>query len=52
MLRRLSALDWVRIGLFGAGIVFVLTGLLPEDTARESLGRIAPLLLNLDTTAC
>ncbi|MEW9531420.1 SLC13 family permease [Microbispora sp. NPDC049125] len=46
-LRRLSVLDWIRFGLLGAGVVFVATGLLPAATARDSVGRIAPLLLFL-----
>ncbi|MCT9930560.1 SLC13 family permease [Planotetraspora sp. A-T 1434] len=46
-LRRLSVLDWIRIGLLAAGLVFVATGLLPAATARESVDRIAPLLLFL-----
>ncbi|WP_424923513.1 SLC13 family permease [Actinomadura bangladeshensis] len=43
----LGVLDWVRIGVLAAGLVFVATGLLPAGTARASIGRIAPLLLFL-----
>ncbi|WP_204054912.1 SLC13 family permease [Microbispora corallina] len=46
-LRRVSVLDWIRFGLLAAGIVFVATGLLPAATARDSIDRIAPLLLFL-----
>lgn len=47
MLRKLSVLDWIRIGLLVAGILCVLTGLLPAAQAEDNLGRIAPLLLFL-----
>ncbi|GAA0392477.1 ArsB/NhaD family transporter [Microbispora corallina] len=43
----MSVLDWIRFGLLAAGIVFVATGLLPAATARDSIDRIAPLLLFL-----
>jgi len=43
----MSTLDWIRIGLFLLGVVFVLTGVLPADEAGASLRRIAPLLLFL-----
>ncbi|WP_420867397.1 SLC13 family permease [Actinomadura bangladeshensis] len=43
----LGVLDWIRIGVLAAGLVFVATGLLPAGTARASIGRIAPLLLFL-----
>ena len=43
----LGALDRIRIGVLVLGLVFVATGLLPADTARSSLERIAPLLLFL-----
>ncbi|GAA4371516.1 ArsB/NhaD family transporter [Actinomadura verrucosospora] len=43
----LGVLDWIRIAVLGLGLVFVATGLLPADTARSSVGRIAPLLLFL-----
>ncbi|MEV7802368.1 SLC13 family permease [Microbispora sp. NPDC088329] len=46
-LRRLSVLDWIRFGLLAAGLVFVATGLLPAEEARDSIERIAPLLLFL-----
>lgn len=42
-----SPLDWIRIGLLVAGVLFVLTGLLPTEEAESSLRRIAPLLLFL-----
>ncbi|MEU8344205.1 SLC13 family permease [Spirillospora sp. NPDC048832] len=43
----LGVLDWVRVGVLAAGLLFVATGLLPAETARSSVGRIAPLLLFL-----
>lgn len=43
----LCVLDWIRVGVLAAGLLFVATGLLPADTARSSIGRIAPLLLFL-----
>lgn len=43
----LGVLDRIRIGVLALGLVFVVTGLLPADTARSSIGRIAPLLLFL-----
>ncbi|GAA1824963.1 ArsB/NhaD family transporter [Actinomadura chokoriensis] len=43
----LGVLDWIRIGVLAAGLLFVATGLLPAGTARASIGRIAPLLLFL-----
>lgn len=50
-LRRLGGrtgwLDWVRAGLLLAGIVCVLTGLLPAAEAEANMRRIAPLLLFL-----
>jgi arsenical pump membrane protein len=45
--RRLGVLDWIRIGLLAAGVIFVLTGLLPRDEAEQNMRRIAPLLLFL-----
>nr|WP_246199189.1 SLC13 family permease [Actinomadura syzygii] len=45
--RSLGVLDWIRVGVLVLGLVFVATGLLPADTARASVGRIAPLLLFL-----
>jgi arsenical pump membrane protein len=47
VLRRPGVLDWIRIGLLVAGIVFVATGLLPAADAEASVRRIAPLLLFL-----
>ncbi|MBV9012736.1 MAG: arsenic transporter [Pseudonocardiales bacterium] len=47
MLRKPSVLDWIRIGLFLAGILCVVTGLLPAAQAEGNLRRIAPLLLFL-----
>ncbi|WP_433255862.1 SLC13 family permease [Streptosporangium sp. CA-135522] len=47
VLRRLSVLDWIRVGLLGLGVVFVVTGLLPDGEARGELERIAPILLFL-----
>ncbi|WP_405165372.1 SLC13 family permease [Nocardia sp. NBC_01499] len=43
----LSVLDWVRIGLLLAGLLCVLTGLLPRDEAADNMRRIGPLLLFL-----
>ncbi|MFI0406955.1 SLC13 family permease [Actinomadura sp. 3N508] len=45
--RSLGVLDWIRIGVLVLGVLFVVTGLLPADTARSSIGRVAPLLLFL-----
>lgn len=45
--RRLGVLDWIRIGLLAAGVLFVVTGLLPPDEAAQNMRRIAPLLLFL-----
>jgi arsenical pump membrane protein len=42
-----SVLDWIRIALLVAGILCVLTGLLPASQAEDNLRRIAPLLLFL-----
>jgi arsenical pump membrane protein len=47
MVRTLSVLDWIRIGLLIAGILCVLTGLLPRAQAAENLQRIWPLLIFL-----
>jgi arsenical pump membrane protein len=49
MLRKPSVLDWIRIGLLIAGILCVLTGLLPAAQAESNLRRIAPLLLFLSS---
>lgn len=43
----LSVLDWVRIGLLLAGLLCVLTGLLPREEAADNMRRIGPLLLFL-----
>lgn len=43
----LSVLDLVRIGLLLAGLLCVLTGLLPRDEAADNMRRIGPLLLFL-----
>ncbi|MGH3238757.1 MAG: SLC13 family permease [Spirillospora sp.] len=45
--RSLGVLDWIRIGVLVLGVLFVATGLLPADTARSSVERVAPLLLFL-----
>ncbi|MGI5321619.1 SLC13 family permease [Actinomadura nitritigenes] len=45
--RSLGVLDWIRIGVLVLGLAFVATGALPAETARSSVGRIAPLLLFL-----
>ena len=44
---RPSALDWIRISLFVAGVGCVVTGLLPREQAEDSIRRIMPLLLFL-----
>ncbi|MEV6426974.1 SLC13 family permease [Nocardia sp. NPDC051463] len=44
---RPGALDWIRIGLLLAGLLCVLTGLLPRDEAVDNMRRIGPLLLFL-----
>jgi arsenical pump membrane protein len=49
ILCKFSVLDWIRIGLFTAGILCVLTALLPAAQTEENLRRIAPLLLFLDS---
>ncbi|WP_433575449.1 SLC13 family permease [Nocardia brasiliensis] len=43
----LSVLDWVRIALLVAGVLCVLTGLLPRAEAADNMRRIGPLLLFL-----
>ncbi|MEU7764630.1 SLC13 family permease [Nocardia sp. NPDC049190] len=45
--RRLSVLDWVRLALLLAGLLCVLTGLLPRAEAAANMRRIGPLLLFL-----
>ena len=47
MLGRPSGLDWIRVGLLVAGVLCVLTGLLPATQAEDNVRRIAPLLLFL-----
>ena len=47
MLRKPSMLDWIRVGLLIAGVLCVLTGLLPAAQAEDNIRRIAPLLLFL-----
>ncbi|MEV6323434.1 SLC13 family permease [Nocardia sp. NPDC051787] len=44
---RLGVLDWVRLGLLLAGLLCVITGLLPHDDAVANMRRISPLLLFL-----
>ncbi|WP_236565229.1 MULTISPECIES: SLC13 family permease [Nocardia] len=44
---RLSVLDRVRLSLLAAGLLCVLTGLLPRDEAEANMRRVAPLLLFL-----
>ncbi|MGK8500168.1 SLC13 family permease [Nocardia asiatica] len=45
--RRLGVLDWIRLALLGAGLLCVLTGLLPRDEAAANMRRVGPLLLFL-----
>ncbi|MFI6450601.1 SLC13 family permease [Streptosporangium amethystogenes] len=47
VLRRLGILDWIRLGLLGLGLLFVVTGLLPVREAWSEMERIAPILLFL-----
>jgi arsenical pump membrane protein len=47
LLRMPSMLDWIRVGLLLAGLLCVLTGLLPGEEAAGNIRRIAPLLLFL-----
>src|SRR4051812_7133755 len=42
-----SPLDWIRIGLLVAGVLCVVTGLLPAAEAEQNIRRILPLLLFL-----
>lgn len=44
---RISLLDWIRIAVLVAGLLCVLTGLLPTRQAEDNMRRIAPLLLFL-----
>ncbi|MBA8928447.1 arsenical pump membrane protein [Kutzneria viridogrisea] len=46
-MRRLSVLDWIAIGLFLLGLVFLATGLLPVGQAQATVARIAPILVFL-----
>ena len=46
---RLHVLDWIAIGLAAAGVVCVLTGLLPGTAAEATVRRIAPILIFLGT---
>lgn len=47
VLRRLSVLDWIRVGLLGLGLLAVVTELLPVEEAAGEVGRIASILLFL-----
>ncbi len=47
VLGRLQILDWIGIGLFVAGWLCVVTGLLPVSAADATIRRILPLLLFL-----
>jgi Na+/H+ antiporter NhaD/arsenite permease-like protein len=47
LLSKPSRLDWIRIGLLVAGLLCVLTGLLPAQEAEDNIRRIGPLLLFL-----
>jgi Na+/H+ antiporter NhaD/arsenite permease-like protein len=42
-----APLDWIRIGLLAAGVLCVVTGLLPAAEAEQNIRRILPLLLFL-----
>jgi arsenical pump membrane protein len=46
-LKDASTLSWIRVGILVAGLLCVLTGLLPKPEAAASMTRIAPLLLFL-----
>lgn len=45
--RRLSVLDWIRIGLLAVGVLCVSTGLLPAADASAQMRRIGPLVFFL-----
>nr|WP_051161074.1 SLC13 family permease [Nocardia transvalensis] len=45
--RRFSVLDGVRVGLLVAGVLCVVTGLLPRAEAAANMRRVGPLLLFL-----
>jgi arsenical pump membrane protein len=47
--KRLSALDWIAIGLLAAGLAFTASGLLSYGEASATVRRILPLLLFLAT---
>ncbi|MEO3743334.1 SLC13 family permease [Plantactinospora sp. B5E13] len=47
--RRLGVLDWIAVGLLVAGVLAVLTGLLPTTEADATMARIMPILLFLGT---
>ena len=47
LLRAPAPLDWIRIGLLAAGVLCVVTGLLPAAEAEQNIQRILPLLLFL-----
>jgi arsenical pump membrane protein len=47
MLRRLSVLDWIAVGLLLVGLVFLATGLLPATQAGDTINRILPILVFL-----
>src|SRR6266700_3954563 len=47
--RRRPAMDWIAVGLFALGLIFVATGLLPASSADTTIRRILPLLLFLGT---
>jgi Na+/H+ antiporter NhaD/arsenite permease-like protein len=47
MLRGLSWLDWIRIGVLVVGVACVVSGLLPAPQAEDNIRRIMPLLLFL-----
>ncbi len=42
-------MDWIAVGLFALGLIFVATGLLPSSSADTTIRRILPLLLFLGT---
>lgn len=47
--RRVPVLDWIRVGLFVLGGVFVATGLLPYAGAEATMRRVLPILAFLAT---
>lgn len=46
-LRRVHVLDWLALGLFAAGVLFAVTGLLPQAEFEDTVRRILPLLVFL-----